>query len=293
MDTLKYKCFATVIREGSLTAAGKKLGYTQSAVSQMMQAMESEFGFKLLIRAKSGVSLTPDGERIMPRIQAVLAADEALHESIAEVNGLRSGTVRIGVFQSVAEMWLPDIISEFNALYPNIKLDFWVNTYEPIEKWICEQTVDCGFITQSNQSAFDFIPLTKDRLLMVLPKDHPFARKRNFPLKQLANESFIIPSEGSNYSIGSILGEADISLNVQYALNDDYAAIALAEKGLGVTILPELILNNQHAKVAIKPLSPPCYRTIGIGVHSCTALSPACRRFISFVKDWLDEAHSY
>ena len=106
---------------GSFHKAADILGITPSAISHAISNMESELGFPVLTRSKSGISLTNYGEHLLPYVNAVLNSEESLQQNIAEMNGLKTGRVKIGVFSSVCTNWLPEILSSFQSKYEGIE----------------------------------------------------------------------------------------------------------------------------------------------------------------------------
>ena len=100
MTLLTYQVFKTVTEQGSFRKAADLLGLTPSAVSHAVSSLEAELGFCVLNRAKSGVTLTNYGERLLPYVNAVLNSDESLQQAISEFNGLKQGKVKVGCFSS-------------------------------------------------------------------------------------------------------------------------------------------------------------------------------------------------
>ena len=113
MTLLTYQVFKTVADIGSFHKAADILGLTPSAISHAISSMETELGFSVMTRGKNGIALTNYGEHLLPYVNAVLNSDESLQQVIAEMNGLRTGKVKIGVFSSVCTNWLPDILRSF------------------------------------------------------------------------------------------------------------------------------------------------------------------------------------
>ena len=101
MTLLTYQVFKTIAEAGSFQKAADRLGLTPSAISHTISSMENELGFSVLTRSKSGVSLTNYGEKLLPYVNGVLNSDESLQQMIADLNGLKQGKVKIGVFSSV------------------------------------------------------------------------------------------------------------------------------------------------------------------------------------------------
>lgn len=286
-----YRVFIRVAKIGNLTAAAEQLGYTQSGISHIVAALEQEFGFPLLLRSKTGVTLTQEGERMLQTLREVVNRDDMLRQIAAEIKGVRTGRVRVGAFSSVAVCWLPKIITDFNAEYPQIFIDVSVGTYKTIEDMIISEEVDCGFMSGTMRKELTFVPLCIDRMLALVPPNALPPHGAALPLGAIADMDFIIPGEGSNYDIGRILRTAGVRPRVKYSVSDDYAAVAMAEGGLGMTIVPELILKGIGGEHAAVELEPACTRTIGVAARSNGAGSPACAAFMRFTESWV-RAHS-
>ncbi|MBR0136531.1 MAG: LysR family transcriptional regulator [Clostridia bacterium] len=281
----KYSVLLAVSEAGSLTAAAERLGYTQSGISHIIADLESECGFPLILRGKTGSRLTREGERLLEPVRGAIRAGEQLAEAIDAINGLRSGRVRVGMFSSVAIHWAPEMLLRFGELYPNIEVEVFSGRYDEIEDKVLSEELDCGFLTKQTRRDLKFSELTRDRLLAVLPKDHPLAGMSSLPVGLIASEDFIIPGEGSNYDIGGIFRSCRVSPRVRYALSDDHAALSMVEKGLGMTILPELMLEGREDNVAVMELDPPFHRTIGIVSRPNRLVPPAAKAFMEFVKE--------
>lgn len=290
MNIDNYRVFLHAVRTKNLTAAAEQLGYTQSGVSHIIAQLEREFGFPLLIRSKSGITLTQDGERMLAPIRDVVNRDEQLHQLADEIKGLRSGRLRVGAFSSVATQWLPQIIKGFNKIYPNIEFDVSVGTYRAIEDMITGEEIECGFMTCVTGKNMHFIPLKQDRLLALLPDEHPLSEFPSLPLGAIEGLDFIIPGEGSNYDVGQILKTAHIKPKVRFSVSDDYAAIAMVKEGLGMTIMPELIIAGASNVSRAMELDPPCTRTIGLATRPNMNISPACKAFIDYVSAWAERS---
>ena len=123
MTLFSYEIFDAVARQGSFNKAAQQLHLTPSAISHAIAVMEEELGFALFTRGKSGVTMTSYGASLYPAIRAVLNSDEALQQSIARLNGLEKGKVRLGTFSSVCTHLLPGILQSFKAQYPQIEVE--------------------------------------------------------------------------------------------------------------------------------------------------------------------------
>ena len=102
MDTKKYEAMVTAVKEGSFTRAADVLGYTQSGLTHMMNALEAEVGFRLLQRGHFGIRLTPEGERVMPLVNQFLQSAEQLSEEISAIKDQADEMLNIGAYASIA-----------------------------------------------------------------------------------------------------------------------------------------------------------------------------------------------
>lgn len=287
MNVDKCRIFLQVVEAGSLTAAAQQLGYTQSGVSHAVNSLEAEFGFPLLVRRKNGVTLTDEGKRLLPDMREVVRSSERLRQTAAAISGVTSGLLRVGTFSSVAVQWIPSLLKDFRQQYPMVELELYNGSYTQLAARIAGKRLDCAFASQAVQGEHSFVPLYRDPLVLLLPPGHPLADRQRLPLSALGGEPLILPGEGADYDIGALLRRADLLQNVRYALNDDFAALALVEHGLGCCIMPSLLLQNQTYRCATVALEPAQARTIGLLFPAGAGLSPACRAFLQFMQRWI------
>ena len=288
----KYRALLTAVELGSLTRAAEALGCTQSAVSHMIASLERELGFRLLRRARSGLRLTDEGERLLGAVRSLLAAEEQLKQTAASIRGLDSGTVRIGAFTSVAVHWLPAVLKEFQHDYPNVAFKLLNGDYHDVEEWLADGSIDIGFVALPCELKCETIPLMEDRLLAILPRDSRYASYPRFPLVECERESFISLLQSSDHDARRALESAGVKPNVRFYTKDDYAIIAMVEQGLGMSIMPELLLKGRHDDVLTLPLVPEAKRTIGLALPEGGHAGPATRRFCDYVVRYVKSTYS-
>ena len=288
MPVSKYEAFMRAVELGSITRAAESLGVTQSAVSHMISSLEAELGFALLRRGRAGAATTADGERVLPAIRGILASRERLEQTASAIRGLDRGTVRIGTFTSVGVHWLPGIIADFQADYPGVELKLMSGDYHDVEQWLADGSADIGFVPLPTRLGGEVVPLRADRLLAVIPANHPLADAAAFPVAELERESFIGLLETSDRDARGALAAAGVSPHIKYKTKDDYAVIAMIERGLGVSIMPELLLRSCSERVRCLELDPPASRTIGLCMPDAERAGPATRRFAEYAAAWVE-----
>lgn len=278
-----YYAFIKAIETGSFTKAAEELGYTQSAISQMVHSLEEELSTTLILRSRKGITLTPDGEEFLPYIKNICNSHRELIEKRKEMEGLQSGLIRIGTFSSVACHWLPGLIKDFKELYPAVHFELHQGNYTDISNWIKEGSVDFGFVNPKAVSNLTTTPLQEDEMLAVLPVDHPLAANSTVLLKELTNVPYIFLDEGEISEPLTIFKQNNFEPNIQYRVHDAYWIMSMIEQGLGVSILPKLVLNRCPYNIVTKAISPSVIRTISVAYKDKRVLPVASRYFIDFI----------
>ena len=283
MSIQKYEIFLRTLEAGSVSRAARDLGLTQSAVSHALSSLEERFGFPLLQRSRSGVRLTEEGKRVLPSVRTILSAEMRLQETVASIHGLSTGTIRVASFSSVAVHWLPAMLKAFQEQYPQIRFKLLNGDYHDVEQWLEEGAVDLGFVSLPTRAPGKVTPLMEDRLLVILPKDHPLASLDSFPIGYARQETFISLLESSDHDLRRALDAEGIRPHIRFITKDDYAIIAMVEQGLGIAIMPELLLQGRRDNIAALELKPQASRTIALAVTESGQQSPATREFSEYV----------
>ena len=290
MSISKYQIFLKTVQCGNFSKAAQALNFTQSGVSHAVQALEDELGGTLLSRNRGGVVLTADGRAVLPKIEKLCAAHHALMQTVEGLKDMDSGLVKIATFSSVSAQWLPRILKSFGKLYPNIEFEVVTGDfYDQIENWIVTGAVDCGFLRLPSVKRLQTYALHRDELQVIVPCGHPLADSDPFPLEALASEPFIRLEEGEDYEIVAAFDAMGIRPHVKYTAREDRTILSMVSKGLGISLLPELMV--RHSPYPLVVCQPPkaFYRRIAIGVKDEKALSNSTRLFVDYVRTWVAE----
>ncbi|MGX4588381.1 LysR family transcriptional regulator [Paenibacillus chitinolyticus] len=289
MNLLKYQIFIKVVEVGSLTKAGEMLNLSQSAISHAISGLEHELGLNLLIRNRSGIKLTDNGERLLHHFKKIIQFNEELYQEVALIKGMEIGTVRIGTFSSVSICWLPRILKEYHDQFPLIETKILNGNYREIENWIVSGAVDIGFVNLPTQEGLDVIQLKKDRMLCIMPSNHPLREQSTILLEQIIDSPFIMPVAGCDTDLRRIFSQHKLSPKIKYELEDDHAIMSMVQNNLGVSILPEMILTQTQYDLCKRPLHGEHFRSIGIAVLSFKNISPAAKKFVDFITAWVNK----
>lgn len=280
---LKYLAFVKTVEKGSFTLAAQELNYAQSSISKMVADLEKEWGMTLLERSKGGVFLTSAGEQIMPFLNKVLNDYHEMEGQICRMNGIECGVVRIGTFSSVAINWLPNIFSKLQQDYPGIEYEMLLGDYGEVEQWIDNGRVDCGFLRLPTLPKFDTILLKQDEYKVVLPAGHPLAEKETVAIEDLDHLPFLLLEHGGKTEVSDLLERFHVHPDIRFTTWEDFAIMAMVEKGMGISILPDMILQRIPYKIEIRSLQKPYYRPIGLAIKDQRHITPAVKKFIDYL----------
>lgn len=285
MDSEKCRVLLCAVDRGSITAAAEAMGYTVSGVSRMMAALENEMGFPLLRRGREGVTPTRECDRLLPVIREMVARAEQCRQLAGELRGVMTGTVTIGTFSSVATHWLPNMICAFRKDHPQIDFEILMGGYGEIRQWVMQGRADYGFVRLPACGELKTVELAQDELMVLLPEDHPLSALERVPAQALAQQPFILLDKAGDRDedVMSVFRRAGVEPQVRFTTLDDYAVMSMVEHGLGVSILPRLVLNRLVYRVALRPLAQPAFRRIGLAMRPGEELTPAARRFLRYL----------
>ncbi|MBO4991194.1 MAG: LysR family transcriptional regulator [Firmicutes bacterium] len=280
----RYHTFLKVIELGSFTKTAEELGYTQSAISQMIQSLETELDTKLLLRSRSGIELTADGRELLPYIQTICNSYHSLSEKLKEMHNLQSGVIRIGTFSSISCYWLPPLIEEFHRIYPDISFQLHqAMEYSTMHDWIQNGQVDFGFLPPIVKGEMQCIALQEDHLMAILSPSHPLASRPVLTLAELAKEPYILLEEGDINESLRTFRQNQLEPNIQYRVHDDYTIMSMVERNLGVSIISSIFLENPSYRLAIRPIDPPVTRTLGVAFRHLETMPTATRHFVDLI----------
>ncbi len=285
--TSKYAVFLKVAELGSMSKAAMHCNYSQSAVSQIISSLEDELQMTLLNRSQSGVTLTSDGEQLLPYIKQLRNAQELLTEQAAKLKGAEIGHIRIGTFSSVSCHVLAPVLKEFKAVYPNISIEIREGDDASVNEMLLRDEVDFGFMDAPVPAGFDSLLVRRDPFVAVVSEDSPYAVAEAVPLPVYSSEPTALFDEGSQKEAMGVFRKNKIAPRVEYTSRDDNLILSLIENNLCIGYMGKLILTKNSYRVVSRPTVPQYYREIMLVVRSIENASPAAAHFVEFFKNHL------
>lgn len=261
LDMRRMILLADVIDFGSMTAAAEALSYTPSAVSQQMLRLEAEVGQPLLQRGARGVTPTEAGAvlaRHARRVERQLAAAES---DLADIGGLRRGTLEIGTFPTIGSSLMPLAVSEFKSRHPGIRLSVRSGRLEALTDMLESGVTGLSLLwdyewNRLNPHDFLLTHLFDDPTMLVVGAQHRLARRRHVKMAQLADEEWIVRAD--NHPVAGVLDRAcraaGYDPRISFQANDYQEAQAMVSVGLGIALAPRTAVSNQRPDVRILSL---------------------------------------
>ena len=278
-----------VAEQKNFTRVANEIGYSQSAVSQIIKSLEKEFDTTLINRGKEGISLTKDGEEYLPYIHAVYLAEQNLSNKHREMSGLENATINICGLSSVGRHILPYCMRDFKKKYPNVNFVVKQGDYSDTNNGIMDGTIDLGFTIIGASPHLENVPLYSDSMMAILPLDHPLAEEKTVSFSQLADRPFILHFEGEYLNILNAFSKEGVTPDIQYKVNDDYSIISMVKKGLGISVLYKAVLKDVSFDLSVVPIEGNHSRTIALVYKNWETLPKAAQKFARYVIDHAKE----
>ncbi|MFD0408420.1 LysR family transcriptional regulator [Kitasatospora sp. NPDC127116] len=261
MDMAWLDVFRTVAHLGSFTAAGERLGYTQSAISRQIATLEGELGTPLFDRLARGVRLTEHGRALLPHAEAMLQRLDATRRDLTALTELTAGRLRVGAFDSANADLVPGALAAFRAAHPDVEIGLTEGLAAHLLDLLAEGAVDLALVASYTEPAddgdrFDFRPLMEDPVLVALPRGHRLAGRRRLRLAELADEPWIAARRHAESTLLAACVRSGFQPRIEYTVAAWTAKLGLVAAGLGATLIPSLAARVGRPGIALVPLHP-------------------------------------
>lgn len=250
MTLEQLRIFVAVAEREHVTQAARALNMTQSATSAAITALESRYATRLFDRIGRRIALTEAGRLFLVEARAVLARAAAAERVLADLADLKRGSLSIAASQTVASYWLPQVISRYRSLYPAIAIAQTIGNTEYVAGRVRDGLADLGFAEGDiDDPALVATPVAEDELILVVPREHPWARRAPRSAKEIKAGPWVLrePGSGTRAIFEAALprlGLAPADLEVALEVPSNEAVRAAVEAGSGVTAISRLVVAN-------------------------------------------------
>jgi DNA-binding transcriptional LysR family regulator len=280
----QLELFVALVEAGGFSAAGARLGISQSSVSHTVKALEQALGTALFDRRQAPPALTDGAQRLLPHARALLSAAEAIRQEVQAEQGLKSGLLRIGSFGPSSSLrLLPQLLRAFALRHPGVEVRVDEEADGVIAQWLVDRRVELGFVTLPEER-FDTVHLASDEYVVVLPERHPLAAQESVRPRQLHRQPFIASSAGCGDEIAGILARAGAQPLELFRMPQVMSVLGLVAQGLGVSVSVRLALPDTWPGVVYRPFQPAVERHVALAMLDRDALSPAAQVFVAMAQ---------
>lgn len=279
MDIQGIQAFISVAEHQSFSAAAETLFITQPAVSKRIATLESELNVNLFDRIGRQIQLTEAGRALLPRAKNIISEIKDSQRAIRNLSQQVDGQLSIGTSHHIGLHRLPPILRHYNQSFPNVELAMQFLDSEQVCKAVLHGDLELGIVTlpPENTDPLSLIPLWDDSLHIVASKEHPLAKQTQVKLSALARQPAILPARGTftREVIETALQPAAVELQVRLSTNYLETIRMMVEIGLGWSVLPSTMINDQLCAIHIDGIQ--LSRQLGIVHHTERTLSNAAK----------------
>jgi DNA-binding transcriptional LysR family regulator len=294
LQQLEY--FLAAYRHGSFSGAAQELHLAQPSLSEQVRRLEAELGVALFARAGRGLTPTEAGETLRPHAEATLAAAEAARESVADVRELRGGIATFGTWGTARYYPGTDIVAAFRRRHPEVRVRLiGQNSFEVVEA-VRRGDIEAGMVALPiDDQGLDVQPIMRDEI--VYASVEPARVRRPMTVEGLATAPLILSDaswgtdDPTRRQLAELAQRAGVTIEAQIDVEDIEAAIELAARGLGDTIIARGMLLALGRRVPKRlgwvPFAEPIYDQFAFIARRGARLSPASREFLRLAQERL------
>ena len=196
MDAKKLQVILNTAKIGSINKAAEKLGYTQSGLTYLINSIEEEIGISLLNRSHMGISLTDEGNELLPYIEDMIKSEQTFFTKAQQIKSRSTDKITIGAYPSAVVAWIPDALRAFQEKYPYTEVEIKIGSKE-INDWLKNDEIHFGIVDKSQAENYYFTTLGYDYMYAAIPSDYLLASQESVTLRQLAQEKMVFSAGNS------------------------------------------------------------------------------------------------
>jgi DNA-binding transcriptional LysR family regulator len=294
MTIQQLEYFLATAEHGSFSSAARALYLTQPSISEQVRQLEAELGIALFARAGRGLVLTEAGRRFRPEAERVLADLDRARDAVAEVRDLRGGTLGFGMFGTASAYLIADLASDFRRRYPDVRLRLVGLNSSEVAEQVREARLEAGLVVLPIDDAGLDIRVARLEELVVVSREaahvgQPVTIERLAQLPLILYDAQYGADDPMRRQLLDRAQRANISLRPVIEVEHIEAAVGLARRGHGDTIVPRSAISRQSSRgLHSVSFDEPLYDTFAFIARSGAPLSPAARAFVEIVERRLE-----
>jgi DNA-binding transcriptional LysR family regulator len=284
--------FAAVADTRHFTRAAESVLVAQPSLSKQIHALERELGTRLFSRARGNIGLTPAGEALLPWARRILADVESARLQVQELVGLVRGRLRLGATPSLSTVLLPDALARFAAAYPGIDIRVEEAGGRDLVRLLAQGELDLALIVlplHTRDPALVTTAFLREPLVVAAPLDGSILRARSVRVRDLASYPLVLFREGYDLREVTLAAFRRHRIEPRVAVEGGEldAVLSFVEAGLGVAVVPNMVLEGRPGLRRVPFVRPGLSRTIGFAHRRDVESSATARAFQTVLGDHL------
>lgn len=262
VPVLALRALPEIVQSGSISAAARKLGVSQPAVSKAIAQLEDHLGIAVLRRGRMPLLLTEEGMALARYVERDVLLRKQAFDDVSNARRLRKGIVRIGSFgASASTHLLPRLIADLRRVHSGIEVEIHEVPDLDVLAALRAGTVDVGVVVDPADD-LETVPAGTDKLVALVSDAHPLAGKPFVSPEELAAQHFIMTKGGSEPLVRAWFAQGDQVPDIRHTVQQITSILSLVRIGLGVSVIAERALPETHANVCVIPLTPNAPRAV-------------------------------
>lgn len=291
MELQQLRYFVAVADTGKFTSAARDLHVAQPSVSKQVRKLEAELGSVLLERRKAGIALTAAGEILLPWARRVLADVDGARSEVAGLASLERGRLSVGATPSLSTVLLPRVLASFHTAHPGVTLSVVEAGSRDLVDRLASGDLDLALVILPvpRETLFDTIPLLREELVLAVARRHPLAKRKSVKVGELRNVPLVMFRDGYDLRSTTIAACEQAGFHPTFAIEgaEMDGVLRMAAAGVGVAIVPSMVVEKGGPLVAIRLTQPTLSRSVGVAFRRDRHRSRAADAFVARLSEFV------
>lgn len=249
MNTRHAQLVLAVVREGSFTAAAKSLFITQPTLSHQIRQIEEQLGSPIFVRSKTAIELTPAGHVYVQAARRILQIETQMNEALGALSGTYEGILRLGLPAQRADELLPQVLADFYALYPNVRIEALTAQQQELERMLLGGELHMALLSgEEDNPQLEYQLIASDEVVLLASKKTELAQRipsgSTISLRECAEERFVLPADNLHFSraYDELLSQVSVTPNIVCRTDDSQCAKRICASCSLVMLCPFITL---------------------------------------------------
>jgi len=295
VDVHRLRVLRAVVADGSIQGAAASLGYTPSAISQHLTALQKETGLRLLQRSGRGIEPTEAGRAVAAEAARIFERLADLESLVADLRAGRVGALSVSYFASAGAVWIPPAVATIAREFPRLRLDLRLIELLAADSGAPDVEIAVDGAESGGIAGYQMHPLLTEPYLAVVPVTSALARRAQVDLAELRDEAWVdndVARGPCRQAVLDACSTVGFSPAFHIETQDYPTAIRFVAEGMGITVIPRLGLGTlPDSTVAVPIVNPTPRRSISVRVRDTAANHPAVIRMLELLDEHVTVHH--